>query len=174
MHKLYRLVRYDLPLHFVLVFTNWLPDNVIFLRLRGWLASHFLGECGRNLRLGRSITFYNPLQMKLGNDIYIAYGCWFMAGEVIRIEDEVIFGPYCVTVASDHTRHDLSFRYGSPIRKPIRIGRGTWVAAHVTLTAGTDIGSGSLIAANSVVRGQVPANVLAAGQPARIIRDYGD
>lgn len=174
MHKLYRLFRYDLPTHFALLLTNWLPDNVIFLRLRGWLVSHFLGGCGSNLRLGRNITFYNPSRIKIGSDVYIAYGCWFMAGEQITVEDQVLFGPYCVVVSSDHARSELSFRYGKPKLRPIYIGRGAWVAAHVTVTAGVSIGSGSLIAANSVARGEIPPNVLAAGQPVRVVKELND
>lgn len=174
MKKLFRLCRYDWPLHFVLLLTNWLPDNVACLRLRGGLARRFLGACGTNLWLGRNITFYNPSGTVFGSNIYVAYGCWFMAGERITVEDEVIFGPYCVIVSSNHTRSAFSFRFGKPQQLPIRVGRGTWVAAHVTLTAGSSVGSGSLIGANSVVRGEIPDNVLAAGVPARVMKKYGD
>ena len=103
MIKAYRLIRYDLPLHFVLVLTNWLPDNVPFMRFRGWLASFFLAECGKNLTLGRNITLYNPSKIAIGSNVYIAYGCWLSATEKIVIEDEVLFGPYCVLTAGDHT-----------------------------------------------------------------------
>ncbi|MCO5259133.1 MAG: hypothetical protein M9916_03230 [Crocinitomicaceae bacterium] len=57
MTNLIRLLRYDWPLHFVLLLTNWLPDNVVFLRLRGYLAHFFFLSCGKNLRLGRNLTF---------------------------------------------------------------------------------------------------------------------
>lgn len=174
MTKLKRLLRYDWPLHFSLLLTNWLPDNVTFLRLRGWLASWFLGSCGKNLRLGRNITFYNPSRISIGSDVYIAYGCWFMAGEQISISDGVIFGPYCVIVSSNHSRSEQSFRYGTPVIEPIQIECGAWVAAHVTVTAGATVGRGTLIAANSVVRGEIPDNVLAAGQPARIVKHFDD
>lgn len=170
--KLKRLLRYDWPLHFSLLLTNWLPDNVVFLRFRGWLAGHFLGSCGKNLRIGRNITFYNPANISIGSNVYIAYGCWFMSGERITIEDEVIFGPYCVVVSSNHSRAQKSFRYGTPALDPIRIERGAWIAAHVTLTAGASVGRGVLIAANSVVRGDIPDNVLAAGQPAKVVKHY--
>lgn len=172
--KLKRLLRYDWPLHFSLLLANWLPDNVIFLRFRGWLASHFLGSCGKNLRLGRNITFYNPSGLTLGSNVYVAYGCWFMAGERITIEDDVIFGPYCVVVSSNHARLERSFRYGKPALEPIHISSGTWIAAHVTITAGARVGRGTLIAANSVIRGEIPDNVLAAGQPAKVIKHYDD
>lgn len=172
MNKFYRLIRHDLPVHFMLMLTNWLPDNVIVLRLRGILVKPFLGSCGKNLRLGRNITLYNPSSIHLGSDIYIAYGCWFMAGDAISIEDKVLFGPYCVVVASNHTYEGGSYRNGAPQRKPITVRYGAWIASHVTLTAGSDVGCGTLIAANSVVSGQLPKRVLAGGQPAKVIKIY--
>ena len=85
------LLRYEWPLHVVLLLTNWLPDNVIFLRLRGLLASFFLGECGDDLRLGRNVTFYNPSKIRIGSHVYLAYGCLCLAGDQpISIGDEVI------------------------------------------------------------------------------------
>lgn len=171
MNKAQRLLRYDWPLHFILFLTNLLPDNVAILRLRGALARHFLGSCGPNLRIGRNITFYNPSNIHLGRDIYIAYGCWLNAGEKIIVEDEVIFGPYCVVSSTNHTRLRGSFRYGPPKLSPIKIGHGSWLAAHVTVTAGSDIGHGSCIAAGAVVTGKIPPGVLAGGIPARVIKE---
>lgn len=157
-------------MHLVLLLTNWLPDNVIFLRLRGWLASFFFKKCGKDLRLGRDLTFYNSSQMFLGDHIYIAKGNWFSAGSEIRIGAEVIFGPQSVISASNHTKMDGSFRYGAPNRAPISIGRGSWIAGNCTITAGSQIGEGCLIAANSVVSQQVPADSLYGGVPGKIIR----
>lgn len=172
MHKLKRLLLHDWPVHFLLLITNWLPDNVFVLRLRGALVSPFLGSCKGNLRLGRNITFYNPSQIYLGKDVYIAYGSWFMAGERITVGDEVLFGPYCVVVSSNHTKEDGSFRYGTPKQRPILIGDGCWLAAHVVVAAGTTIGHGTLVAANAAVTESLPAHVLAAGQPAKVVKVY--
>ena len=170
MAKLFRLLRYDWPLHFLLFLTNWLPDNVIFLRFRGFLVRPFLGKCGKNLRLGRNITFYNPSKIQIGRDVYIAYGCWFMAGEEITIGDEILFGPYCVVVSSNHQREGHSFRFGEYLQAPISIGPGTWVAAHVTITAGTSIGKSSLVAAGAVVNGTYKDEIMLGGVPAQVIK----
>lgn len=174
MGKLVRLIRHDWPLHFVLVATNWLPDNTPFLRLRGWLVGHFLAKCGNNLRVGRNVTFYNPSEVILGNNIYIAFGCWFMAGATINIEDEVMFGPYCVIVSSNHSHNQGSFRNSSPNLSPIYIRNGSWIGANVVITAGARIGPGAAIGAGSVVKGDIPSNVLAVGQPARVVKEFSD
>lgn len=76
-------LRYDWPLHFVLWVTNWLPDNVIFLHFRGWLARPFLGRCGKGLRLARNIAIHNPRNVRLGQHVFFAYGCLLLATDII-------------------------------------------------------------------------------------------
>lgn len=167
--NLIRNIRYDWPLHFVLLLTNWLPDNVIFLRLRGLLAKFFLGSCGKDFRLGRNITIYNSSLMHVGDNVYIAFGGWFAAGGVINIEDEVMFGPYVVLSAGNHTRSNGSFRYGGSERLDITIGRGSWVGAHSTILGGAFIGKGSLVASGATVTREIyPDDSFLAGVPAII------
>ena len=174
MNKLVRLLRYEWPLHFVLLFTNWLPDNLIFLRLRGALARHFLRSCGPNLRLGRNVTFYNPINVHIGRDVYFAYGGMVLADDIITIDDEVMLGPYCIINSGNHARKAGSYRYGKSILSPIRIGRGAWLGAHSVVTAGSRIGRGSVIAAGSLVGGKIPDSVMAIGTPARAMSAVTD
>lgn len=166
MSKLKRLLRYDLPLHFVLLFTNWLPDNVVFIRLRGKLASPFFKSCGKRLGIGRNVTFYNPSMITIGNDVYVAQGCWFSANDSITIEDEVLFGPYNIIASSNHSRLNSSFRFGVAIGKPIKFKEGSWLGGHCTTTAGGIVGKGSVVSANSVVIGELLDDSLYTGQPA--------
>lgn len=170
MNKYLRLFKYDIPLHFVLKLTNWLPDNVIFLRFRGRIAKPFFKSCGKKLGLGRDLTFYNPSNISIGENVYISIGNWFNAPANIIIEDEVMFGPKSVITSSNHTKHNGSYRYGKPQISPIQIGKGSWVSANCTITAGSNIGKGCLIASNSVVRGVVPDNSLYGGVPGKVIK----
>lgn len=174
MNKFYRLLRYDWPMHFALFFTNWLPDNVVLMRFRGWLISPFFGKCGKNLRVGRYNVFYESYNMQIGNDVYIAYGNWFNASATITIEDEVLFGPKSIIVASNHGRKDGSFRYGPSTVTPIKVGFGSWVGGNCAVLAGTTIGNGSVIAANTVVRGTVPPNCVFAGNPGVVKKEINE
>ena len=167
---MWRIIRYDLPLHIVLTLTNWLPDNVRFIRLRGTLARPFFKSCGIQLGLGRNLTFYNPSKIEIGNNVYIAFGCWFNGTGGVKIEDEVLFGPYSVIVTSNHTLLDKSYRFGVPIIAPISIKKGAWISAHVTILAGSNIGEGALVAANSVVSKNVEELSVVGGVPARKIK----
>lgn len=160
MNKYFRLFRYDLPLSVVFLVCSILPDNVIFLRLRGWMASHFLGSCGRDFRCGRHVVLYNPANIHIGSNVYLAYGCWINGGDTITIGDEVLLGPYCVLAPSNHTRLNRSFRYGPPHSGPISIGRGSWLGAQVVVLRQVTIGSGTVVAANTTVHSDVPDNVV--------------
>lgn len=164
-------MRYDWPLHFVLLFTNWLPDNVIFIRFRGWLAHFFFGECGSNLRLGRCLTFYNPSKLRMGSDIYIAYGNWFSASGEIIIDDEVVIGPKCIFASSNHVKENGTFHTNKADLKKIVIHKGVWIGGNCAITAGVEIGNGSLIGANTVVTKNVPNDVMFAGNPGKIIKE---
>lgn len=170
MNKLIDLLRYDWPLHFTLLLTNWLPDNVIFLRLRGAIARLFIGHCGKDLRIGRNVLIHNPKLLIIGDHVFIAYGCNIMATDNIKIDDEVMFGPYCVAISGNHTSYNSSFRYGKPSLDPISIGKGSWLGAHVVVTAGTTIGQNCLIAAGAVVAADIQSNTVAGGIPARPIK----
>lgn len=170
MKRMWAIFRYELPLHMILRLTDILPDNVVFLRLRGWLAKHFVGGCGGNLRLGRCISIYSPWNIFFGKDVYVAYGCWFNAAGNISIGDEVLFGPYCILATSNHTRVNDSYRYGPPSLAPIEIGKGSWLGSHVTLTSGTKVGSGCLLGAGSVASGEFPPNSFAGGIPAKVLK----
>ncbi len=167
-------LRYDLPMHFWLLVTNWLPDNVIFLRLRGAVARYFMGSCGPGLEMARNINLYNPANLRFGSKVFIAYGCMFLATDTITVGDEVIFGPYCVISAGNHTRQAGSFRFGDSDLGPIKIGKGTWLGAHVVVVAGVTVGQGALLAAGTVVIRDIPQNNMVGGVPARAIKSFLD
>ena len=92
-----------------------------------------------------------------------------MATDLIKIANEVMLSPYCVIVSGNHTSINGFYRYGPAKVSPIVIGKGSWIASHVVVTAGCTIGENCLIAANAVVTHDIPANVVAGGIPARII-----
>jgi acetyltransferase-like isoleucine patch superfamily enzyme len=151
-------LRYDLPVFYILLITNILPDNVVFLRLRGFLVSLFLKNCGKNLRLGRDITLYNSSMIEFGNDVYIAKGNWFSAGELIKIGNSVMFGPYNVVASANHSLENGSYRYGITKKKKIIVHDGSWITSNCTITAGSIIGKSCLITPNSTVKGIISDN----------------
>jgi acetyltransferase-like isoleucine patch superfamily enzyme len=149
--------------------TGWLPDLRPVLRMRGFLLRPSFKTCGRNLQVARRVTINFSSRLEIGRDVYIATGCWLHAWGGIILEDQVLLGPYAVLVTGDHTRERGSYRYGPSTLAPIRLCRGSWVAAHATITKGVTVGCGALVAANSVATRDVPEFAVAGGVPARIL-----
>ncbi len=149
--------------------TNWLPDLQPVLRLRGWLVRPAFKSCGRHFQIARNVTINFTRSLEIGNDVYIASGCWLHAWGGIVIEDEVQLGPFVVLVSGDHTRARGSYRKGRSRLGPIRLCRGSWIAAHATVTKNVTIGEGALLAANSVATHDIPPMATAGGVPARVI-----
>lgn len=167
MNKVKRILRYDLPLHFALLFTNWLPDNVIFIRLRGRLIRPFFKSCGKRFGVGRNVTFYKSWKMNIGNDVYVAYGCWL--GGNITIEDEVLIGPYCILAPSNHTKKNGSYRFSENTDGKICVGKGSWMGAKSLIVEGGNLSCGSVLAANSLLNKITEPNSIYAGSPAKNI-----
>ncbi len=164
-----RVVQY-LWFHFITAFTSWLPDLRPVLRIRGFLLRPAFKSCGQNLQVARRVTINFTNRLDIGRDVFLAMGCWLNAAGGIVLEDEAQLGPYAVLVTGDHTQLGGSYRFGASKLAPIRIGHGSWVASHATVTNGVTIGRGSILAANSVATHDIPPYALAGGVPARAIQ----
>ena len=108
-------------------------------------------------------------EMRIGRNVFINQNCTFYDLGGIDIADEVMIGPNVSIITSGHPL-EPSQRRSVTTGKPIVIERNVWIAAGATIIGGVTIGENSAVAAGSVVTKDVPANTLAGGNPARIIR----
>lgn len=119
------------------------------------LIPPFYTDCGKNIHIG--------------NRVFINQNCTFYSLADIALGDDVMIGPNVSLITTEHPVAP-SQRRAYLLGKPITIERGVWIAAGVTVIGGVTIGENSVVAAGSVVTHDVPANALAAGNPAKIIR----
>ena len=110
--------------------------------------------------------------IKLGNDCYINVNCNFIDDGTITIGDATMFGPGVSIATVGHPiRPDLrTYMYCDPVT----IGRNCWIGANSVICPGVTIGENTVIGAGSVVTKDIPANVVAAGNPCRVIRPIGE
>jgi acetyltransferase-like isoleucine patch superfamily enzyme len=156
-------------LTFVLQGTSVLPDIHLMNRLRAVLVKFCFKRCGRRVCLCGSTTFVCPWNITLGDDVFVARGCWIQGVGGVTFEDEAMLGPYTIAASSNHTKANGSYRYAPGRRAPIVFGRGCWTGSMVVVTAGVTIGAGAACAAGAVVTRDVPDHAIVGGVPARTI-----
>src|SRR5258705_45774 len=118
-------------------------------------------------------------QLIIGNRVFVGDHVLFSAAKSITIGDDTMIAGR--TSIFDNVSHPLS-----PARRlrgesfsldecePVVIGRNVWIGTQCFILKGVTIGDNSVVAAGSVVTRSVPPNTLAAGSPAKVVREIGD
>lgn len=122
-----------------------------------------------------------PRAMVIGDRCVIGLRSGIVAHESVTLDDDVWFGHDVFVTDANHGFIDLDVPIGQQLgpHQPVTIGAGSWIGHGAIVLPGTQIGRHVVVAAGSVVRGQIPDNAVVAGVPARVIRvvderDRGD
>jgi maltose O-acetyltransferase len=107
----------------------------------------------------------------VGAESWFNAGCTFDASDKIVIGDRVRIGQEVLVLTSTHEIGDHAGRAGQFTTAPVSIGSGVWLGARAIILPGVSIGDGAVVGAGAVVTSDVPADRLAAGVPARPVRD---
>jgi acetyltransferase-like isoleucine patch superfamily enzyme len=108
----------------------------------------------------------------IGDRTGISARAYFAGQGGITIGNDVIMGPNVQIFSENHNFSDtvLTIKEQGVTKQPVTIGNNCWLGAGTTILAGVIIGDGCVIAAGSVVNKSIPANSIAAGVPAKIIK----
>ena len=106
---------------------------------------------------------------RVGKEVFINFGCTFLDQGGITIEDGVFIGPEAKILSEGHPeqpalRHTLQ-------TEPVVIRRKAWIGAGAIILPGVTVGENAIIAAGAIVTKDVPDNTIAAGVPAKILRN---
>ena len=106
----------------------------------------------------------------VGKAFYCNYDCVFLDCGTITIGDHVMLGPKVALYAVSHPIDPAVRSLGYDYPMDITIGDRVWIGGSVVVCPGVTIGDNTIIGAGSVVTKDIPANVVAAGNPCRVIR----
>ena len=114
----------------------------------------FYTDCGKNI--------------KIGKNVFINACCRFQDQGGIEIGDGSLIG-HNTTIAT--LNHDFNPDKRANLHpSPVKIGKNVWIGSDCTILPGVEIGDGAVIGAGSIVTKNVPANSIAVGSPARVIK----
>lgn len=109
--------------------------------------------------------------IEIGENFYANHNCVMLDGAKIRFGDNVFIAPGCGFYTAGHPLDVERRNQGLEYALPITVGNNVWIGAQVVVLPGVRIGDNSVIGAGSVVVKDIPANVVAVGNPCRVIRD---
>jgi galactoside O-acetyltransferase len=111
--------------------------------------------------------------VQFGSFVYANFNLTLVDDTHIYVGDHTMIGPNVVIATGGHPLLPALRERGMQYNMPVRIGRNCWLGAGVIVLPGVSIGDNTVIGAGSVVTRDMPANVLAVGNPCRVLRELG-
>ena len=133
-----------------------------------------LGAAGERVELKPPFRCDYGIHIRVGDRVFLNYGCVVLDCGPVTIGSDTQIGPGVQLLAADHPRDPEVRRSGLELGRPVTIGENVWIGAGAIVCPGVTIGDGSVIGAGSVVTRDVPAGVVAAGNPCRVLHPAAD
>ena len=142
------------------------------MKKRAALLKQMLGAIGENCYIEPPFRAnWGGKHVYMGNNVYANFNLTLVDDGNIYIGDNVMFGPNVTIATANHPILPELREKGLQYNKDVHIGKNVWIGAGVVIVPGITIGNNSVIGAGSVVVKDIPANVVAVGNPCRVLRE---
>ena len=132
-------------------------------------------ECGENCYIELPFRAnWGGKNVHFGNNVYANFNLTLVDDGDIYIDDKVMFGPNVTIATANHPIEPGLREKAMQYNKPVHICENVWVGAGTVIVPGVTIGKNSVIGAGSVVTKDIPENVVAVGNPCRVLREIGE
>ena len=138
---------------------------------RKQLLKDLLGGIGEGAYIEPPFYCDHGTNIYLGARVYMNFNCVFLDCNIIRIGEGTMLGPNVQIYPATHPLNAAERAAGPELAYPVTIGRNVWIGGGAIIGPGVSIGDNTTIGAGSVVVKDIPADVFAAGNPCRVIRN---
>lgn len=134
------------------------------------LLTKLLGSVGKDPYIETPIHFAYGNNTHIGDYFYANFNLVVVDDIEVNIGNHVMFGPNITISVTGHPIHPDSRIHGEQFSYPVTIEDNVWLGSDSTILPGVRIGKNSVIGAGSIVTKDIPANVVAVGNPCRVVR----
>ena len=138
---------------------------------RKYLMGQIFGKLGQNVHIEAPFYLDYGYRTTIGDDFFSNFNLTILDGGGVEIGDRVFIGPNVGIYTANHPTDVRRREKGYEWALPVKIGNKVWIGGGVTILPGVTIGDNTVIAAGSVVTKDIPANVVAAGNPCKVIKE---
>lgn len=149
-------------------YNNTKPSDI---EKRNKLLKDTFGDIGNNCYIEPPFhANFGGKNVHFGNNIYANFNLTLVDDTHIYVGDNTMFGPNVTVVTATHPISPILRKKQYQYNLPVHIGKNCWIGAGAIILPGTTIGDNSIIGAGSIVTKDIPKNVVAVGNPCRILR----
>lgn len=134
------------------------------------IYQELFGSFGENLEIEPGFQCDVGYNIHIGENVLLNFDCIILDYARVTIGNHVLCGPRAGLYTVNHSLDPEARKAGVCTAKPISIGDNVWLGGDVKIMGGVTIGENTVIGAGSVVTNDIPANVIAAGVPCKVIR----
>lgn len=138
---------------------------------RKQILKGLFGKTKRNFFIEPPFHCDYGYQIEIGDNFYANFNLVVLDCAKVTFGDNVLIGPNVGIYTAGHPIHPVKRNEGFEYALPISIGNNVWIGGHVVINPGITIGDNSVIASGSVVTKDIPANVIAMGNPCKVYRE---
>ena len=134
------------------------------------ILTSLLAEVGKNCYIEPPLHANWGAHTHIGHNFYANFNLTLVDDTHIYIGDNVMIGPNVTLATAGHPIDPERRKQGAQFNIPIHIANNVWIGANSVVLPGVSIGENAVIGAGSIVTKDVPANVVAVGNPCRVLR----
>lgn len=138
---------------------------------RAKLIKQILGKTKNNFVIEQPFVCDYGYNIEIGENFYANHNLVILDCAKVKFGDNVFIGPNCAFYTPIHPLDAKTRNEGLEYCKPITLGNNVWLGGNVVVLPNVTIGDNTVIGAGSVVTKDIPANSLAVGNPAKVIRE---
>ena len=142
---------------------------------RGILLKEMFAKIGEDCYIEPPLRAnWGGKNVHFGKGVYANFNLTLVDDGEIFVGDNVMFAPNVVIATATHPIHPELRRKQAQYNLPVHIGNNVWIGAGAVILPGVKIGDNSIIGAGSVVTKDIPANVVAVGNPCKVMREIDE
>ena len=138
---------------------------------RNILMQRIFAKVGMNCHITPPFQCDYGSNLYLGDNVYMNYNCVILDCAKVEIGEGTLFAPGVQVYAATHPIDPDIRKTGLELAKPIKIGKNCWIGGCAIILPGVTIGDNTTIGAGSVVTKDIPSNVVAVGNPCKVIKE---
>ena len=142
--------------------------------LRNKILQQLFKQIGKNVWIEPDFKCEFGKNITIEDDVYINFGCIILDCAEVTIGSHTLFGPNIGLYPVNHSTDAQERINGGCYGKPIHIGKNVWLGGDVKVLAGVTIGDNTIIGTGSIVTKDILSNVIAVGNPYKVIREITD